>query len=477
MGSLLGGKGNKGSNSSQGSGSSSTVSSSSSSTNPGFMAELSQVLGKSLNGTSGFTRENALEDVQGLLKQQATDALQTVMPSIARQDRSSGIYGSTTKELLQNDASARITAQLASTLTDTIGKYAAMDTDRIRGFAAATQAGTSSSSQSNSNAVSEYEQSGSGSTSGGGSGILGLFADGGLVPDSEDRPGIGLRELMQSYAPNIPALQQPGMEGTMGTKPLALNNEPAPQASMPFGMSAVEAGIQDSGLSGEDIAALTDSSNGSTAAKKAADAMSSTASSEAASSGISNLTNMFNNTKEMQEYNQISEIATMFFADGGRVPLNEQYPDNIWARARASREEAAGLSEPAPANQGITINVNSGSNGAQQQPTNRPVQGPTTGSSGQQILDMIRQQLGFADGGQVPPRVAAAMDSGKVRNGQSDVEAGGKIRGPQTVDGKDNQIIAVGGGEGILPKDVMDQPGVPELVQKLIQTYHKPVKQ
>lgn len=409
MGSLLGSKGNKGSNTSQGSGSSSTVSSSSSSTNPGFMAELSQVLGKSLNGTSGFTRENALEDVQGLLKQQATDALQTAMPSIAKQSRSAGVYNATTTDLLQNDANARITAQLASTLTDTIGKYAAMDTDRIRGFAAATQAGTSSSSQSNSNSESEYEQSGSGSTSGGGSGILGLFADGGRVPNRGGNP----------------------MMNVMGTT------------------------TEEKIASGPASASLSDS--------------------------VQQIIAKYGSTiapKEVEEFKQLKGVydlaSSFFFADGGQVPQNQlqrMAPDNIWANARNRREEEAGLSEGTG---GITINVNSGGGGNSQpkQAAPAPAQG-----MGEQVLQLIRQQLGFADGGQVPPQVAKALQSGEVRSGAADAAAGGKIRGPQTPDGKDNQIIAVGGGEGIIPTDVMDVDGVPELLQGLIQRYHTPVKQ
>ncbi len=50
-----------------------------------------------------------------------------------------------------------------------------------------------------------------------------------------------------------------------------------------------------------------------------------------------------------------------------------------------------------------------------------------------------------------------------------------KSRGPESKTGEDNQVIAVAGGEGILPKDVMEVPGVPELVKSLIQKYHQPV--
>ena len=420
MGSILGSKPNRSTNESSGSGASISDSNSIalsnsegrstsfSRTTPGFTGELGKVLQSSLNGTSGFSKDDAVADVQGLLKQQATDALQSVMPNIARNTIATGGYNSTTKELLQNDASARITAQLASTLTDTIGKYAAADAARTGAFADATRAATASESgsestqnstsdsRSNSTSRSAYNQNSNGSSRGGGSGLLGLFADGGEVPEPVNFP---LRQFMS------------------------------------------DSGIMD----------------GMTKVGEAA-------------------SGMIEGSKEMKEFLEMKEMAETVsaifgFADGGQVPQNRAQqlsPDNIWARTRQSREEAAGLNDTG-AGQGITINVNTGgSQGQQKQQESKPQP-----SAGDQILQMIRQQLGFADGGQIPPNV----DTSKVRNGQSDVEAGGKIRGPQTKDGKDNQIIAVGGGEGIIPKDVMEVPGVAEGLRTLIQRYHTPVKQ
>ena len=167
----------------------------------------------------------------------------------------------------------------------------------------------------------------------------------------------------------------------------------------------------------------------------------------------------------MQQNNSTSSssLDALGFADGGRVPM---FPDNIFARTRQRREEEAGLTQPSSGqpNGNITINVGSG----QSQQPERPVprtEAPTPSISefADSVLKLIQHSVGYQDGG-------------TVRTGSSDVRAGGEIRGPQSKSGRDNQIIKVAGGEGILPVDVMDVPGVADLVQSLISTFHKPVK-
>lgn len=123
-----------------------------SATTPGFMKELAAVLNQNLTGQTGFGKQDAIADVQGVMQQQATNALQEAMPKIASMQGGAGAYGSTTKELMRNDLQARITGQLAATQSQAIKDYAAIDADRIRAFAAATQAGTSS-------AMSHWESS------------------------------------------------------------------------------------------------------------------------------------------------------------------------------------------------------------------------------------------------------------------------------------------------------------------------------
>lgn len=177
----------------------------------------------------------------------------------------------------------------------------------------------------------------------------------------------------------------------------------------------------------------------------------------------------------MQQNNSASSssLDALGFADGGIVPsLQSLFSDNIFANTRQRREQEAGLApQSTPSN--ITINVGGqgqgqGQAGNQQQyqPGNVPrstAETPSVSDFANSVLQLIRSGAGYQDGGQ-------------VRTGSSDVKAGGEIRGPQSKSGRDNQIIKVAGGEGILPVDVMDVPGVADLVQSLISTFHKPVK-
>ena len=123
-------------------------------TSPGFMSELGAVLNRSMTGQSGFSKQDALTDVQGLMKQQATNMMQEALPKIAGTQNSAGAYNSTTKGLLNNDLQGRIAGQLAATQLQAVKDYAAIDADKIRAFAAATQAGTSTRSEHFENASS-----------------------------------------------------------------------------------------------------------------------------------------------------------------------------------------------------------------------------------------------------------------------------------------------------------------------------------
>lgn len=173
----------------------------------------------------------------------------------------------------------------------------------------------------------------------------------------------------------------------------------------------------------------------------------------------------------MQQNNSTSSssLDALGFADGGIVPsLQSLFSDNIFARTNQRREQEAGLApQSTPSN--ITINVGGqgqAGNQQQQQSGNVPrstAETPSVSDFANSVLQLIRSGAGYQDGGQ-------------VRTGSSDVRAGGEIRGPQSKSGRDNQIIKVAGGEGILPVDVMDVPGVADLVQSLIATFHKPVK-
>ena len=231
-------------------------------TTPGFTDELGAVLRASMEGKSGYSKQDAVADTQGLMRQQATNALQEAMPKIAGMQNSAGAYGSTTKALLQNDLQARIMGQLAATQSQAIKDYAAIDADRIRAAAAATQASTASYSETFENASSRkgwgslFEPGGIGSAIVGGgldavSGgtkelkIGGSFADGGRVPKGADPQQefldqiierLGLSKAAEAVDPSrrklseMPAINPPKHpDEKMGIEIEKLNARPKPK--------------------------------------------------------------------------------------------------------------------------------------------------------------------------------------------------------------------------------------------------------
>lgn len=344
MGSLLGSKGNKSSNSSG--------------TTPGFTDQLAKVLAQRQNSLGQFGKEQALADVQGVLRTQATDALQQVMPSISGVQTQAGAYNTTTKDLLKNDATSRITAQLANTQLQAIKDYAAIEQGDVNAFSGATKANTTVST--------------SGSSKGGGSGLLGLFADGGEVPAADTlSPSTSDTNSSNPVAMLISqiqkAVQTPKSATEEANKPAESTDDGYIQGMLK-GAASTAQGVSDS------------------------------------LSGIDKVIDKF-----AENYITDSAMGMLGLEDGGKVP------------------------------RGIS---------------------PGKTADHTQLLESMRK---YAAGGE-------------VRTGESDVQAGGKIRGPETKSGKDNQVIAVGGGEGIIAADVMKIPGVSELVQHLNDNYHTPTK-
>lgn len=346
MGSLLGSKGSKSSNSSG--------------TTPGFTDQLAASLAERQKSMGQYSKQQAIDDVQGVLRTQATDALQQVMPSIAGSQISSGLYGTTTKELLRNDAKARITAQLANTQLQAIKDYAGIEQRDIDAFSGATKANTTITS--------------SGSSKGGGSGLLGLFADGGQVPEVDKL--------------------SPSTANDNKNNPVTLLIDQIRQATKPATESSNPA-VDRVTKSQEDDGYLTGLAKGAAStAQGVSDSL----------SGIDKVVEQF-----AENYIVDSALSVIGFADGGKVP------------------------------QGIS-------------------KGKTADHT--TLLEAIKHHA----------------NGGKVRTGESDVQAGGKIRGPQTKSGEDNQVIAVGGGEGIIAADVMKIPGIAELVDHLNTNYHTPTE-
>ena len=325
-------------------GSKGTKSSSSSGQTIRYLDELGSTVGAVKSGADQFGKSNAIADVSGVLRTQAETALRDVMPSIFQVDRNQGAYNSTTQQLLRENAEGQIIGQLANTQLQAIKDYAAIEQGNVNAVSNAARAGTSTSQTS--------------SSKGGGSGLLGLFADGGVVPEPEEKSAVS---TILDF-----------------TKTAVTDPDKADKQVMDVAMQALQP--------------LLESSQFSDAYKKSVYDAQQAAQSGSKSSGSDPLTGMVDG--------MILDTVFGFFKDGGTVPDN---------------------------------------------------------SSAQQLLQSIQK----------------LREGGNVRTGESDVNAGGKIRGPQTKDGEDNQLIAVGGGEGIIAADVMKVPGVEQLVKRLNDQFHK----
>lgn len=378
MGSILGSKGNKSSNSSG--------------TTPGFTEYLNDTLAQRQKSLGGYGKRQAIEDVNGVLQDQAKSAMAAVMPSIAGTQINAGAYNTTTKELLRNDATAQVQAKLMETQLNAIKDYAAIEQGDINAFSNATKANTTISS--------------SGSSKGGGSGLLGLFADGGKVPETESSStGNVIADLVSKIQAAIP-------------------DQPKDSKS----------------LDEQIIQKILDSqSDGFT---------------QGLMKGAAQTVQTVDNTASaLDNFITDSALSLIGFSEGGKVPekekekeksavdrLKEMFPNNIFDKTREKQKKAAGLDGYADGGKvptGIT---------------------PGKVADHTQLLEAIRHHA----------------NGGVVRSGEDDVQAGGKIQGPETQSGEDNQVIAVGGGEGIIAADVMKVPGVEELVNMLNDQFHTP---
>ena len=486
---------------------------------------------------SGYSKQDALNDVQGVLKSQAMDALQSVMPSIAKGTIPSGAYDSTTKTLLQNDANARITANLAKTGLDAIQSYAGIETgvaqtnNQLLGALGQASSGTSESgSQSTQNSFgvsqSQYDQSSTGSgSSKGGSGLFGLFADGGEV---EEDSGIGngamrsfmdmsglSRQFMDIQDMSSAARKMMSGEWKEGAKKLAETD---------LLTADDKASLKQIGAAADMIGSFINND------KDTVDKF----------TGVTQTSSKVPKTSSVLGYFadgglvDPSEMMGMP-GDGGRVPLTLQ---KLLHRADGGEIPNYGAANSAPQMPTFVFNIGTGAppkteGDPMMSMLGKQMMGPadaatdgmasesmtTPEAAGEAAGEAAAEAAGeealaalLADGGVVPagftklfarPDGSGDMDGdvdgaiprntltpeqellaavkkynngGAVRSGESDVQAGGRIRGKQSPTGQDNQVIGVAGGEGIIPKDVMDVPGVPEMLQGLIAKYHTPVR-
>lgn len=449
----------------------------SSKSTPGFMTELGTILQRNLDGTGEFSKNQAIADVQGVIRTQAQDALQSALPSVARVNRGAGAYNTTTNTLLENDLASRVNAQLANTQLEAIKSYGQLGNQQIAAFSGATQAGTTTESSGGSSQSSQSDQQnialnaalglqealqqganeGSGSSSGfniglppnnsGGSGGSGK-ADGGVIPEkrTEDEKknskDLASRSLLE-----------------FGSSPFSLFNE--------FFNFDGKGGRKGGLTILPTLAALAGLDIGNIFNMKGIDTIGGVKEFQSATPGATEIV-----------YGH-REPGAGAYADGGKIIdtaalfqnlIQRLAPNNIFEQTRQRREQEAGTQQPATAKDqnrgGVVINVNTG-----------PSQEPYGG------FERPGGTLpGRADGGQIEDdnNLAAAIRhyamSGAAPSLASRTDSAGKITGPQSKSGRDNQLVAVAGGEGVIPKDVMEVDGVPQLLQQLIRAHHTPVK-
>lgn len=513
---------------SQGQGSSSGSTSSFSSSTPGFMTELGTILDRNLKGEGPYSKESAIADSQGVLRTNAQDALQEALPAIYRPARTSGAYNSTTQDLLENDLASRIVAQGQATQLDAISKYGALGNQQIAAFSGATQAGTtqaggsSGSNSSNQNqtsiglnaslGVNEGVQQAQGSGDSMGfniAGGVGGAADGGVLGTWDNVSPHSLVSAGDSVFTLIPNFL--GADGT-GKKTGNLSILPQLMASLGMELGVPAGASPERGLKDGEQPAPTMSGGPSGPTDEYA---------KLSKGAIEFL--KANNFKDMDEAdaalqgNNIWDIKDLYktanikefkgdgvaaqarqrvmgdwgtestggYADGGTIVDQTQAKEGLaaqilamilgsgqagggglFAQTNAAREANAGIADPnAPGAGGIVINVNGGGSAGNRAP----------GTAVQQ-----QRPIGFADGGQIDTgnlqrAIMQFASGGQVPHINQQTDRAGKIQGPQSMSGQDNQLVKVAGGEGVIPVDVMQQPGVPEMLQQLIQKFHKPV--
>ena len=505
----------------------------SSKSTPGFMTELGTILQRNLDGTGEFSKNQAIADVQGVIRTQAQDALQSALPSIARVNRGAGAYNTTTNTLLENDLASRVNAQLANTQLEAIKSYGQLGNQQIAAFSGATQAGTTTESSGGSSQSSQSAQQnialnaalglqealnqGQNESRGSGSGFnVGLpsgKADGGVIPkkhtedEKQNSKDLASRSLLE-----------------FGSSPFSLLNEYFKfdgEGGRKSGLTILPTLAALAGLGSGDTTttATTDTNTATETAtdkpaetKKADDeidnvlrisqgaldfmklnglkTLDDTLKTIADATATGNIFNMkgidtIGGVKEFQSVAPgVAEIVyghrepgAGAYADGGKIMdattlfqnlIQRLAPNNIFEQTRQRREQEAGT-QPSTKDQnrgGVVINVNTG-----------PSQEPYGG------FERPGGTLpGRADGGQIEDdnNLAAAIRHYAMTGGApslaSRTDSAGKITGPQTKSGRDNQLVAVAGGEGVIPKDVMEVDGVPQLLQQLIRAHHTPVK-
>lgn len=507
---------------------------------PGFMTELGTILNRNINGEGPYSKDAAISDVQGVLKTRALDAMQSALPQIARTNTSAGAYSSTTQDLLQNDFGARLANQLAATQLDAITKYGTLGNQQIAAFSGATSAGTTNESSGGGSQSSSGTQDSIGLQSslgisenlsqsqGSGDSMNMNFgigkADGGEIkmntwedvsPHSLVSAGNTPFSLLSEYfafdgtgarknntLSILPQLLraasslQGGGDGTTGVEPTAApapskqseSFEPDPYLRVSDGAMRFmkENNLKNIDEANEAIQMAV--KRGTIHSMKGLQNIRDIKEFAPSASEVNRVVygaNDYNSNRGEHIFNSQGETQGGYTgagaADGGVLmggetsnSLSRRFQENIWEQTRQRREAEAGTS-----GSGITINVNTGSGST-------PAAGGGAANQIKEVeqdpIGMLRKMLGFADGGQITDTgnlqraIQQHANGGAVPHIMERTSKSGTLGGPQSQSGRDNQLVAVAGGEGVIPVDVMQVPGVSDLLKNLISTYHKKVQ-
>lgn len=485
-----------------------------------FSTELGDIIRTGMADLGDYSKGSAIADVNGVLKNQALTAMQAAMPQIAKTNTASGAYNSTTKDLLANDFNARLAGQLAETQLSAINTYGGLTNSRLGALAGAAQAGNTSESINLAGSIGLQEalgQSQNSNSSSGGSANIGL-ADGGVVPEKSSTKKGEYTSLFDRGTENFDLFKEffkfdgkggrnanltilPGLMSIMGvggsTKPLEGNPDtgtPAGGTETPSAPAAKPDGELDNIMRYSDEAMKFIKDNGFKSIDEAIGVLNGPVADPRFWSlkGTDNLDSIKEFKGNTNTYNEVVRgwrEPGAGFADGGEImgetqnSLSRMFQENIWEQARARREAEAGLTQGMSAAQpqqtpGVVINVGTGQMDQSQPMQQQPMQQPQQRKG---FFGRLFSGSGYEDGGEIDDMNLQAAMQHYARTGQapslkSRLSSGGEIQGPQSKSGRDNQVVAVGGGEGVIPKDVMQVKGVPELLQHLIQSYHTPVK-
>lgn len=364
-----------------------------------FAPQLAALLANLTGATGAYSKDAAISDATGSMAQLAQDTLQQYTPKAAAQVRGSGLYNSSTKTLLDNDANAKLATAMASLVQKNITDYATINANNANAAANAARTSTTAKTTTGSSTGKQIASAAVPLLLNEGKKLLGGLFDDSTKTAASTTAG----SLTDSFGSPVARTDMLSLFGG-DTGSLGIDNTV-------LGDSGDLGSLLGSGLDiGLDTAGDVLGGLGDTLGN--------------IGSGI---TDFFGGLGD-----SIGDLFGGFFADGGKVPVKDRgigsVGDDRYGTPKATET---------PASPGIT--------------------------------NLLKELF--------PNNIFDRTQKKREKDSGLDTDApAGKIPGKVSSSGLDNMLIAVQGGEGILPPDVMAIPGVEELLNSLIDKYHTPVE-